>query len=161
MKTARPKFSELKMQAVFSWKNKGLSRFYDQKFPQSYATSRDGITRPDKCRSQSHCPYWQMLVKSWTGKYFQTLALTSWFTLQTVLSKWQTNSLVIVSLSNNPSYPLKETPSPSGKSGENQYTIEVIKDASSPAIFSKLRAFVIFNLLSKLLKFHSENRCQV
>ena len=70
VKTARPKFSELKMQAVFSWKNKGLSRFYDQKFPQSYATSRDGITRPNNCRSQSHCPYWQMLVKSWTGKYF-------------------------------------------------------------------------------------------
>ena len=39
---------------------------------QSYTTSRDGITCPGKCRSQfqSHCRSWQMLAKSWTGKYF-------------------------------------------------------------------------------------------
>lgn len=49
VKTARPK---LKMQAVFTRKNKGLSRLYDRKFPQSYLTSWDGIARPDKCHSQ-------------------------------------------------------------------------------------------------------------
>ena len=156
MKTARPKFSELKMQAVFSWKTRDYLAFMTRNsrkvmLPRVLINAAaNHIARTDRCLSNREL-----------ASIFQTFALTSWFTLQTVLSKWQTNSLVIVSLSNNPSYPLKETPSPSGKSGENQYTIEVIKDASSPAIFSKLRAFVIFNLLSKLLKFHSENRCQV
>ena len=39
------------MQAVFTRKTKGLSRLYDRKFTPSYATSRDGITCPGKCRS--------------------------------------------------------------------------------------------------------------
>lgn len=39
LKTARLKFSKLKMQAVFTWKNKG----FISKFPQSYTSSRDGI----------------------------------------------------------------------------------------------------------------------
>ena len=41
------------MQAVFTSKNKGFSRFYERKFTQSYTTLRDGITCPDKRRSQS------------------------------------------------------------------------------------------------------------
>ena len=48
MKTALPMLSELKMQAVFTRKNKGLSRLYDRKFTPSCTTSRDGINRPDK-----------------------------------------------------------------------------------------------------------------
>ena len=55
VKTARPKFNELKMQAVFTRKNR-LSDFYVRKFLPSYTTSRDGIARNDKCRSQTHRP---------------------------------------------------------------------------------------------------------
>ena len=42
MKTACPKFSDLKMQAVFTRLNKGLSRLYGRKFLQSYTTLQDG-----------------------------------------------------------------------------------------------------------------------
>ena len=47
MKTPCLLFSELKMQAVFTRENKGLSRLYDHKFTQSYTTSGDGITCRD------------------------------------------------------------------------------------------------------------------
>ena len=57
VKTLRSEFSELKMQAVFTRKNKRLSRLYDRKFTPSYTTSRDGITCPVKSRSHSHCAY--------------------------------------------------------------------------------------------------------
>ena len=53
VKTPRLGFSQLKMQAVFTSKNKGFSRLYERKFTQSYTTSRDGITCPDKRCSQS------------------------------------------------------------------------------------------------------------
>ena len=43
MKTVRPKFSELKMLAVFTRENKGLFRLFDRNFPQSYTTSRDKL----------------------------------------------------------------------------------------------------------------------
>lgn len=43
------------MKAVFPWKKKGLSSPYNREFLQSYTTSRDGITCPGECRSQSHC----------------------------------------------------------------------------------------------------------
>lgn len=55
VKTLRLGFSELKMQAVSTRKNKGISRAYDRKFTKSYITSRDGITCRDKYRRQSHC----------------------------------------------------------------------------------------------------------
>ena len=41
------------MHAVFTRKNKRLSRVYDREFMPSYTTSQDGITCPGKCRSQS------------------------------------------------------------------------------------------------------------
>ena len=44
VKTLCVQFSELKIQAVFTRKTKGLSRLHDQKFTPSYTTSRDGIT---------------------------------------------------------------------------------------------------------------------
>ena len=154
MKTARPEFSELKMQAVFTWKNKGLSRFYDRKFPQSYATSRDGITRPGKYRRQSDCPYWQMLAKSWTGKYFpdarahlvvhfanSAFEMTDEFTRnsfpfqKSVTSSTFVETLVASSERNAISF---------GEIRRGSYAREVIKNASSPAIFSKLPAFVIW-----------------
>ena len=43
VKTPRLGFSQLKMKAVFTSKNKGFSRLYEWKFTQSYTTSRDGI----------------------------------------------------------------------------------------------------------------------
>ena len=117
------------MQAVFTRKNGGLSCLYDRKFQQSYTISvmvqlvlinaaANHIARSDRC-----------LPNRELANIFQTLALTSRFTLQTVLSKWQTNSLVILS-----------------RNTRNTARIiirEVIKNPSSPAVFSKLRAFVI------------------
>ena len=94
------------MQAVFTRKNEGLSCPYDRKFLQSYTISvmvqlvlinaaAYHVTRSDRC-----------LQNRELANIFQTLALTSCFTLQTVLSKWQTNSFGILSRSNNPSHPL-------------------------------------------------------
>ena len=91
------------MQAVLTRKNGGLSCLYDRKFQQSYTVSvmvqlvlinaaANHIARSDRC-----------LPNRELANIFQTLALTSRFT---VLSKWQTNSLVILSRSNNPSHPL-------------------------------------------------------
>ena len=53
VKTPHLGFSLLKMQAVFTSKNKGFSCLYEQKFTKSYTTSWDGITCPDKHRGQS------------------------------------------------------------------------------------------------------------
>ena len=53
VKTPRFGFSYLKMQGVFTSKNKGFSSLCERKFTQSYTTSRDDITCPDKHRSQS------------------------------------------------------------------------------------------------------------
>ena len=80
-------------------KNKGLSRFYDQKFPQGYATSRDGITRPDKCRSQSHCPYRQMLANFVNSAYEMTDEFTrnSFSFQQSVASSPFVETLVVSS----------------------------------------------------------------
>ena len=83
-------------------KNEVLSYLYDRKFQQSYTISvmvlinaaANHVARSDRC-----------LPNRELANIFQTLALT-WFTLQTVLSKWQTNSLPILSRSNNPSHPL-------------------------------------------------------
>ena len=94
------------MQAVFTRKNGGLSCLYDRKFQQSFTVSvmvqlvlinaaANHIARSDRC-----------LPNRELANIFQTLALTSRFTLQIVLLKWQTNSLVILSRSNNPSHPL-------------------------------------------------------
>ena len=65
------------------------------KFLQSYTTSQDGIlvlvnAAADHIAS-SDCQI--------VANIIQMLALTSWLTLQTVLLKWQTNSLVILSRS--------------------------------------------------------------
>ena len=60
-KTAHPKFSKLKMQAVFTWKNKGFTL----KFRQSYTTLRDGKTCPGKSCSQLHSHWRQMPAKLW------------------------------------------------------------------------------------------------
>ena len=61
-------------------------------------------------------------------------------------------------------YSLKETSSPSEKSGENQYKRSHKKCFISRHFF-KVARFCNLNLLSKRLKFrvkfHSENRCQV
>ena len=53
MKTPVVVVSYLKMQAVFTSKNKGFSHLYDRKFKKSYTTSQDGIPCPDKYDSQS------------------------------------------------------------------------------------------------------------
>ena len=42
------------MPTVFTRKNHGFSRLYDRKLTQSYTTSQDGLTCPDKFHSQSH-----------------------------------------------------------------------------------------------------------
>ena len=163
MKTARPKFSELKIQAVFTWKNEGLSRFYDQKFPQSYATSRDGIARPDKCRRQSNCPYWRMLAKSWTGKYFPDARAH-------LVVRLANSAFEMTDEFTRNSFPFQQSVAFSpfvetlvASSERNAISIGEIwresiykrshLNASPPAIFSRLRAFVILNLLSKRLKF--------
>ena len=70
----------IKMHAVFTRKNKRLSRLYDRKFTPSYSTSRDGITCPGKRRSRSHCAQWQTPAKESGKSVYQ--ALLSRFSLR-------------------------------------------------------------------------------
>ena len=83
MKTLCLVLSELKMPTVFTRKNNEFSCLYDRKLMQSYTTSQDGLTCPDKYRSQSHRVWWQMPAKQSGKTIFQTL--TSCFFLNRTL----------------------------------------------------------------------------
>ena len=61
------------MPTVFTRKNNEFSCLYDRKLMQSYTTSQDGLTCPDKYRSQSHRVWWQMPAKQSDKTIFQTL----------------------------------------------------------------------------------------
>lgn len=63
MKTVRPKFGELKMQAVFTRKNMRLSRLYDRKFSQSRFCNLNLLSKRFKFRVKFHNENrWQVLL---------------------------------------------------------------------------------------------------
>ena len=180
-------FCFLIQSVLFSQEKKGLSRLHNWKFPQSYTTSREGISRPDKCRGQSRCPQWQMPAKSWTGKYFpdarthivvhflnSAFAILSRSDLQFLRPHW-----ILQFLGQDMAY-FRVTACRTRRTRFwaqmlcnlcnlhlsaahlllhlPQVPVKAARTVRPKGIFSKLRAFLIWILW---LKFYSENRCQV
>ena len=124
--------------------------------------------------NRNRCPNWsdaetRFLLEIWRDS-FPFCRRRNSGTWDTIAKKLNPHCLVLTAIADvllldcpdyqNPSHPLhlsrphpvKETSSPSEKYGENQY---------KRSHFFKVARFCNLNLLSKRLKFHSENRCQV